>query len=62
MTEADEVLLEADEQEEELLDRELEDDEAPPPASAQPLVTADDEMTLEEARALSGRRGAVSSC
>ena len=58
MTEADEALLEDDEQEEELQDHELEDDEAPPPASAQPIVTADDAMTLERARALSGRRGA----
>jgi Double-GTPase 2 len=57
MTEADEVLLEDDEQEEELQDHELED-EAPPPATTQPIVTADDAMTLEEARALSGRRGA----
>jgi hypothetical protein len=58
MTEADEVLLEDDEQEDEdLQDQELED-EAPPPASGQPMVTADDAMTLAKARMLSGRRGA----
>ena len=57
MSDADEVLLEEYEQEEDLADQEL-DEEERPRAPEQPIVTADDAMTLQEARLLSGRRGA----
>jgi len=57
MSDADEVLLEDYEQEEELGEQELED-EGHPRAPEQPIVTADDAMELREARMLSGRRGA----
>ena len=57
MTEGREVLLEDYEQEEELGEQELTEHE-PTSASEQPIVTANDAMTLEEARTLSGRRGA----
>ena len=57
MTEGREVLLEDYEQEEELGEQELAEHE-PTSASEQPIVTANDAMTLEEARTLSGRRGA----
>jgi hypothetical protein len=57
MADADDLLLDGYEQEEELGDHELEDEE-PPSAAEQPIVTVDDAMTLAQARTLSGRRGA----